>query len=200
MSKKINNGIGDLKFLAVVALFIVIITMCLNVWKGIKISVDTYVENQNNTIVDYTKEFIEKEKDEDVDRDDIEYIKTKKDANIYMISYISNTVLALVINIMFIGVYYQLINFFGKENMENPYDKKTIIRLKKSLKFLNASAIIWLVGTLLIEIVFLFAPARYSSMLGFNLILYATMAAFIQFIIFILEKGQLKKTPKKESN
>ena len=66
--KKINSGIGDLRLLATFAFLMGIIFLILNLWNGIQISVDTYVEYKNNNIVEYTKNFIETERDEDIYR------------------------------------------------------------------------------------------------------------------------------------
>lgn len=200
MSKKVNNGIGDLRFIAALAAIIGIIAIGLNLWNGIKVSVDTYIENKNGNIVEYTKEFIETKKDEAIDRDDVEYIETKTDANVYMTSYIADTVLSIVITVIGTIGFWRLANFYNKENMENPYNEKVINYLKTTQKFLNSTFTIWFIGSLILLLIFMIAPATYASSIFLDVLMYLVANAFIQFIIFILEKGQLKKTPKKESN
>ena len=197
--KKIENGIKDLRFIAAFACILGIITIILNTWNGIKVSIDTYVENKNNNIVEYTKNFIETKDDEYIDRDDAQYIETKKDANMYMISYVSDTLLYIILTIVGTIGFGRLANFYNKENMKNPYDEKVINNLKTTQKFMNSTWIIWFVGSLTIVIPFTFATVSYSASYLFDIILYLIANAFIQFIIFILEKGQLKKTSKKSS-
>lgn len=194
MSKKekIKNGIGDLRFIAALAAIIGIITIGLNFWNGIKVSVDTYVENKNGTIIEYTKNFIETKNDEDIDRADAEYIETKTDANMYMISYISDTVLCIIITVIGTIGFWRLANFYKKEHMENPYDEKVINHLKTTQKFMYSTWIIWIVGTLIQVIIFMSVTVGYSSSIFVDIVMYLVANAFIQFIIFILEKGQLK--------
>lgn len=191
--KKLNNGIEDLRFVASLAVILGLIVVGLNLWNGIKVSVDTYVENQNNNIIEYTKNFIETEKDENINIEDVQFIETNKDANMYMLSYISDSALAVIINVLFVFAYYQLVKFFSKENMENPFDGKAVNCLKKSIKFINVAFGTWLIGGGLLAVIFILAPACYASTAGFDLIMYVLLLTFIQFIIHILEKGQLKE-------
>ena len=198
MSKKdkIKNGIGDLRFIAALAAVIGIIVIALSTWNGIKVSVDTYIENKNNNIVEYTKNFIETKNDENIDKEDIEYIETKNDANMYMVSYIADTVLYITITVFGTIGFWRLANFYNKENMKNPYDEKVINYLKTTQKFMNATWVIWLIGTIIQVILFMSVTVGYSSSIFLDIIIYLVANAFIQFIIFILEKGQLKKTSK----
>ena len=128
--------------------------------------------------------------------EDAEYIKTEKDAKQYMYSYIGDTALSVLISFISVCAYYQLARFFDKENMENPYDEIPKKRLKKALKYLYASCITWLLGGVILTTIFVNASVSYSSNAGFDFILYALLVAFIQFIIYLLEKGQLKKASK----
>ena len=193
-TKKIKNGVGDLRLIAAVATILGIIVLVLNAWNGIKVSIDTYVENKNGNIIEYTKNFIETENDKNISREDTEYIKTKKDANMYMTSYISDVVLSIIITVIGTIGFWRLTNFYNKENLDNPFDENVINNLKTTQKFMYNTWVVWIIGTLIECIVFMFATVSYSSALLENVILYLIANAFIQFIIFILEKGQLKNS------
>lgn len=197
--KKINNGIGDLRFIAALAAVIGIITIGLTLWRGIKVSVDTYVENKYGNVVEYTKNFIETKNDEDIDREDVEYIESKTDANMYMISYVSDSVLYVIITVFGTIGFWRLANFYKKENMENPYEENVINYLKTTQKYMSATWVIWIIGTIIQIFAFMTVTTGYSSSMFFDIVIYFVAAAFIRFIIFILEKGQLKKTSKKSS-
>lgn len=191
--KKINNGIGDLSFIAALAVFLGIIAIAINGWNVIKTSVDTYVENKNGNIIEYTENFIKTKNDEDIDRDVAEFITTKKEANMYILSYISDTFLYMIITVIGTIGFWRLGNFYKKENMENPFDEKVIKGLKTTQKIIYSTWVVWIIGQIIQFIIFIPAPASYSSSILEKIIMYLITNAFIQFIIFILEKGQLKK-------
>ena len=193
-TKKIKNGVGDLRLIAAVATILGIIVLVLNTWNCIRVSIDTYVENKNGNVVEYTKNFIETKNDKDINREDKEYIKTKKDANMYMTSYISDVFLSIIITAIGTIGFWRLTNFYNKENLDNPFDENVINNLKTTQKFMYNTWVVWIIGTLIECIVFMFATVSYSSALLEDVILYLIANAFIQFIIFILEKGQLKNS------
>ena len=191
--KKINNGIGDLSFIAALAVLLGIIAIVINGWNVIKTSVDTYVENKNGNIIEYTENFIKTKNDKDIERDVAEFITTKKEANMYILSYISDTFLYIIITVIGTIGFWRLGNFYKKENMENPFDEKVIKSLKTTQKIIYSTWVVWIIGQIIQFIIFIPAPASYSSSILEKIIMYLITNAFIQFIIFILEKGQLKK-------
>lgn len=191
--KKINNGIGDLSFIAALAVLLGIIAIAINGWNVIKTSVDTYVENKNGNIIEYTENFIKTKNDKDIERDVAEFITTKKEANMYILSYISDIFLYIIITVIGTIGFWRLGNFYKKENMENPFDEKVIKSLKTTQKIIYSTWVVWIIGKIIQFIIFIPAPASYSSSILEEIIMYLITNAFIQFIIFILEKGHLKK-------
>lgn len=193
--KKVNNGIGDLRFVAAFFATLGIITIVLNIWNTITVSVDAYIENNNDNIVEYTKNFIENSSNDDIDRNDIEYIETEKDAKIYMLSYVYDNIVYIIITVVGTIGFCRLVTFYNKENMENPYDEKVVESLRKTSKFIEKPIIIWLIAEILIGFLATVA-ATYSSSMFFDILVYTASASFIRFIIFILEKGKLKSNEK----